>query len=107
VRRFLSKLTSDFRKPGATRATRRAPRRASLAVEGLETRVVPATFKVTTLADTVNPFDGRLSLREAISAANAHPGPDTILLPAGTFTITRVGADCSVETLLMPRRPGA
>src|SRR5262249_42700066 len=34
-----------------------------------------------------------VSLREAIRRANAHPGPDTILLPAGTYTIRRIGAD--------------
>jgi hypothetical protein len=41
----------------------------------------------------VNPADGMLSLREAVSAANAHPGADTIVLPAGVYRLTRAGAD--------------
>src|SRR5258705_13432535 len=32
------------------------------------------------------------SLREAIVAANAHPGADVILLKAGTYALTRSGA---------------
>ncbi|HJZ90887.1 MAG TPA: CSLREA domain-containing protein, partial [Gemmataceae bacterium] len=56
-----------------------------LQVEPLEGREVPATFTVTTFADIVDPADGRLSLREAISRANTNPGADTILLKAGTY----------------------
>ncbi len=36
--------------------------------------------------------DGLISLREAISASNNTPGSDTLVLPAGTYTITRAGA---------------
>ncbi len=60
-------------------------------IESLEDRMVPATFFVNTVADVVNPFDGKLSLREAITAANALPGPDTIRLPAGIYQITQTG----------------
>src|SRR6478672_1593335 len=71
-------------------ATRR-PR--CLGVEPLEGREVPATFTVTTGADVVNPIDGRVSLREAITRANANPGADTIVLGAGVFTQTLAGLD--------------
>ncbi len=36
---------------------------------------------------------GGCSLREAILDANANGGPDTVTLPAGTFTLTRAGSD--------------
>jgi predicted outer membrane repeat protein len=64
-----------------------------LFVEPLEGREVPATFAVTTVADVVDPLDGRLSLREAISRANVTPGADTIRLPAGVFGLTLPGVD--------------
>src|SRR5262245_16338629 len=64
----------------------RTPRRFRPALERLEGRAVPATFTVTTTLDTVA-ADAKMSLREAISAANAHPGPDTIVLPAGLYRL--------------------
>ncbi len=48
-------------------------------VESLETRVLPATFTVTSLADTVAD-DGQLTLREAIQEANDRNGPDTVVI---------------------------
>jgi predicted outer membrane repeat protein len=51
------------------------------------------TFVVTTALDMVNPTDGKLSLREAITQANSTAGPDTVVLPAGMFKITTTGAD--------------
>src|SRR5439155_7502643 len=74
-----------------SRTPARRPRR--LAVEPLEAREVPATFTVTTFTDVVNPADGKVSLREAISLANATPGADTVRLPAGVFVQTLVGSD--------------
>lgn len=57
-------------------------------------RASAATFVVTKTADT---NDGACnvdcSLREAIRAANASPGPDTITIPAGTYTLSIVGID--------------
>ncbi len=53
-----------------------------------------AGFTVTKVADTA---DGACnvdcSLREAITAANASGGADTITLPPGTYTLTRAGAN--------------
>jgi CSLREA domain-containing protein len=59
----------------------------------LEDRLVPATFLVTTTLDVVDAADGKLSLREAISAANANPGADTVIVPAGVYRIALPGAD--------------
>ena len=64
-------------------------------LEGLETRVVLWTFRVNTTLDTVavNLKTGKdasdhISLRSAIQAADAKPNADTIILPAGTLTLT-------------------
>jgi len=52
------------------------------------------TFVVTKTTDTADGVcDQDCSLREAVVAANASPGPDTIQLPAGVFALTRGGAD--------------
>ena len=49
-----------------------------------------ASFTVTKAADTADgACDADCSLREAIAAANASPGPDTVFLPAMYFRITR------------------
>jgi CSLREA domain-containing protein len=45
----------------------------------LADRAWAATYTVTTVADTVDPNDGHLSLREAILLANANSGLDTII----------------------------
>jgi hypothetical protein len=47
---------------------------------------------VNSTLDQVVAGDGKLSLREAINAANAAPGADTIVLPAGVFRISLAGA---------------
>ncbi len=53
-----------------------------------------ASFAVTKTADTNDgTCDTDCSLREAIIAANANPGGDTINLPAGTYTLTITGID--------------
>ncbi len=88
MRRFLSRLVSDFGSTNVARSARRAPRRASLQVEGLEDRLVPATLVVNTHADLVNSNPGVLSLREAIGRANQSATPDTIVLGSGTYTLS-------------------
>jgi hypothetical protein len=76
---------------GKRRATRRRP-----CLEALEGRVVLSTFHVNTRADTVatnfttgQDKNGNVSLRSAIMAADHNPTvSDTIILPAGVFTLT-------------------
>ncbi|MFO1035670.1 MAG: calcium-binding protein [Geminicoccaceae bacterium] len=52
-----------------------------------------ATFTVTTLTDSLNATDGKLSLREALAQANAHANADTITfassLEGKTIALTR------------------
>ena len=52
------------------------------------------TFVVTRAADTDDGVcDRRCSLREAVLAANRHPGPDFITLPRGVFKLSLAGGD--------------
>ena len=53
-------------------------RRARLGVEPLEDRCVPATFTVNSTADTAAPPAGTVTLRSAITQAEADATPDTI-----------------------------
>jgi hypothetical protein len=69
-----------------------------------------ASVTVTTTTDEVNgnttsianliatPGGAGISLREAIIAANNTAGADTITLPAGTYTLTRVGNDSTCQS---------
>lgn len=50
-----------------------------------------ATFQVPQLTDDNGPCDADCSIREAILAANALPGRDLILVPAGTHVLTIPG----------------
>ena len=53
-----------------------------------------SVLQVTKTQDTNDGVcDSDCSLREAILAANANPGPDTIALPVGRFTLTIPGSD--------------
>jgi predicted outer membrane repeat protein len=61
-------------------------------VEALEDRLTPATIPVTTFADIVDPGDGRLSLREAVTRANATAERDTVVLRAGVYRLGLAGA---------------
>ncbi len=80
-------------------SNRRSTSRIRPRLELLEGRVVLSTFNVNTFADTVaknlttgTDASGHVSLRSAIMAANAHPSSNTIVLPAGTFTLTIAAA---------------
>jgi CSLREA domain-containing protein len=53
-----------------------------------------ASLSVTTTADTNNgACDADCSLREAVIAANASPGNDTVVVPAGTYELSLGGRD--------------
>src|SRR5262249_29734237 len=93
-KKLRQRLSQILKTPATgSRRHQRRPRRILPAIEMLEDRAVPATFAVTTFADVVNPNDGVLSLREAISRANATTAPDTIQLQAGVYRIGLSGAD--------------
>jgi hypothetical protein len=68
-------------------------------LESLEGRATPATFLVTTTHDDITPGNGQLTLREAISKANANPDADTIVVPAGIYRIslTPTGDDFNLD----------
>lgn len=69
------------------------------AVDQLESRTLPATFVVNATFDEpdANPGDGlaltvggQTTLRAAVMESNALGGADTIVLPAGTYRLTRL-----------------
>jgi hypothetical protein len=72
-------------------------------IELLESRIAPATFIVTSLADA-----GEGSLRDAIADANAHAGPDLIAFESGlTGTIGITGGQMQITDSLTIKGPGA
>ena len=84
----------------------RKPATLKLRVEQLEDRLVPATFTVNTLADTVDADPAVTSLREAITAANSQPGDDTIHFSV-TGTINLTGALPDLSSNIEMQGPGA
>jgi CSLREA domain-containing protein len=67
---------------------------APVGVVVTSTPAAAATVTVTTTADTVDGADGLLSLREAVSQANAAAEPTTIeLAPSTTYALTLCGGD--------------
>jgi CSLREA domain-containing protein len=76
---------------------RRAPIGVVLAIFAMLACVAPAgasaaTFTVNAVgdhpADACDPGPGDCTLRDALAAANADPGTDTITLPAGTYALS-------------------
>jgi hypothetical protein len=82
------------------------PRTPRLGVEALDDRCLPSTFTVTSLLGS-----GAGSLREAVSAANANPGADTIdFAVTGTIGLTTIGLTSSqldITDSLTINGPGA
>jgi hypothetical protein len=77
------------------------PRTPRLVVEALDGRCLPSTFTVLNLLDS-----GAGSLREAVSAANANPGADTIDF-AVTGTIGLTTGQLDITDSLTINGPGA
>lgn len=86
------------RSPATPRVRRAGPATiaallVALGLTGLSTVAHAATFTVTKTADgNDGSCNADCSLRDAVVAANATPGLDTITVPAGTFTLTISGA---------------
>ena len=83
-----------LRRPRPLARAPRANRARAGRFEVLEARTLPSTFTVNTTADQndTTAVAGQLSLREAIIQANASPGPNTIIIPAGTYYLTIAGS---------------
>ena len=68
----------------------------------------PGSLVVDTLLDETTPGDGLTSLREAIMAANANPGPDTISFAPGlTGTISLMMGELAIWNSVTIQGPGA
>jgi predicted outer membrane repeat protein len=76
-------------------------------IEPLESRIAPAVFIVNTLSDSIDsPGSATVSLRDAIAAANAHPGADTITFKPGlTGTITLIHGELLITDTLTIKGP--
>jgi CSLREA domain-containing protein len=117
LRAMKASINTTSRGAGAKRLQRRA---SKLGIELLESRLVPATITVTSLADN-SVVDGMVTLREAIQAANtdtsvdgsvAGNGADIItfapaLVSSGpaTITLTIMGDDLLGPTALLITSP--
>jgi len=102
IHRLLDRAQNWFTgRPRRRKPARAKARRAALALEVLENRLVPTVFTVNSLADLsiaggVDPTTGAIlgqgntvTLRSAIEAANQTPGANTIdLAVAGDYKIT-------------------
>jgi hypothetical protein len=75
----------------ANPSPRRAAWCAALLAGCMAGAAVAAVYTVDTTADGVV-VDALTTLREAVRAANTNPGPDQIVLPAGRYYLTSVGA---------------
>ena len=90
----------SLRRGNRTGSARRKTTRTCPGLEALEQRLQLSTFKVNTTLDTLavnlktgKDSSGHISLRSAIMAADATGGSNSIIVPAGTFTLTIPGAN--------------
>src|SRR4051812_15920019 len=67
--------------------TGRPSRRSPVLIHSIEPRRLMSAFTVNTLSDVTNAGDGLTTLREAIVAANAHSGVDSISFSAAVFPV--------------------
>lgn len=106
-RSLFDALSARFSRTSARQALRDEARRRSAAVrlrvEALDDRCLPSTFTALNLAD-----GGDGSLRAAIAAAEANPGPDVIRF-AGQVrgTITLISGELDIRSDLTIDGPGA
>src|ERR1700712_247056 len=71
-----------------------SPILATAAASTVNASAARVTYMVTTIADTNDGrCDAQCSVREAILAANAHPGADTVRIPAGIYKLSIPGVN--------------
>jgi CSLREA domain-containing protein len=87
---LFAKLESRNQNCRSAKARHKRPFTARPGIEMLEARLVPATFTVNTLADTVDAYPGPImSLRDAITAANNQASDDVMNFSVnGTINLT-------------------
>lgn len=95
-----------------TRNRKPSLHRRTLRYEPLEDRRLLAVVTVTTLTDTVDFNDGKISLREAIFATNTVPGADTInfatpLTAGGPATLLLTHREFAITDAVTIAGPGA
>ena len=103
---LIVRAVADTSAPDSTEPPSRAPREIICGLAGrsgmvrLEARILPAVFTVNSFTDGVDAHpgdgvaqtsDGRTTLRAAIMEANALGGVSTVVLPAGSYTLSLPG----------------
>lgn len=100
------RLTNTWKNVRGLRTTSRKRSRIDV-VEALESRQMLTTFTVTTASDDVNPGDGVTSLREALIAANANSGGDTIEFSPAVNTAILTSSELVISDPVIIRGNGA
>ena len=95
-------LSRDRRHTRRRRSKTTKTERAALSLEALETRQLLAAIMVDTEADTLDPNDGKTSLREALETANGNDEADTITFDA---SITEVRLTIGTALSLTEKGP--